>query len=637
MAANASKEQENTESFAKDGASNSDNTDDAGIGAGTLGKLHWAHWLVVSLSLVLTLSAWYFTKKQTEERVAARFEREADRVIELVKERMQKYEDGLWGGVSAIQAMGGDTDYKNWLKFANSFRIDVKYPGINGIGVIHHVPKKQLGSYLRKHRRERPDYTIFPKHNEKEYLPITFVEPYAANAKAVGLDMAHEQNRYTAAKQARDTGEAQITGPIVLVQDSAKTPGFLFYAPFYKGGPKGTVQGRRDNFIGMVYAPFITSKLIAGSLQKEKRLVGLSISDGQQTIYDEHDTNEASYDPNPLFVREVTVPMYGREWSYKIRSTMAFRQAATYAQSTIILIGGLFIDGLLLSLFIILSRTNQHAIAFAERKNREADEHRMKSANASKMAALGEMAAGIAHEINNPLTIMSGYIDRLQRDIEAETPDKKRMLDICTKSRNAIQRISGIINGLCNFSRDTSNDVFTVEPMTEIITATMDFCRERVKNKGIEMKLEIDAGISLRCKKIPLSQVLINLVNNSVAAIKDQENPWIKISARSERMDVVISVADSGQGIAAELYEKIFQPFFTTKDVGEGTGLGLSVSSGLIKKMNGEMTLDRTAANTTFVIRLFEAIVETAPPSEKTEASDSKDASTKSNSGKKAA
>ena len=89
------------------------------------GTLHWVHWLVISLSLLLTFGAWYFTKQQVDDKVAAQFEREADQVIELIVERMQKYEDGLWGGVGTLQSQGGDISNENWLIFANTLSLQV--------------------------------------------------------------------------------------------------------------------------------------------------------------------------------------------------------------------------------------------------------------------------------------------------------------------------------------------------------------------------------------------------------------------------------------------------------------------------------------------------------------------------------
>ena len=338
------------------------------------GRLHWFHWAIISLSLVVTLGAWYFTKEQVEEKAANQFQRATDQALELISERMQKYEDGLWAGVAAIQAHGGEITYEDWRVFAQSLRIELKYPGINGIGVIHSVSpenletylENQLGlrlsqkyedglwagvaaiqahggeityedwrvfaqslrielkypgingigvihsvspenleTYLENQRSSRPDYRIHPEHDKREYLPITYIEPSAANARAVGLDMAHETNRYSATIKARDTGTAQITGPIVLVQDEDRTPGFLFYAPYYTGGTQDSLLDRRSHFARMVYAPFVFHKLMDGVLDKDRRQIRLRISDNADILYDELTDKDRESDQNPLFGAEV--------------------------------------------------------------------------------------------------------------------------------------------------------------------------------------------------------------------------------------------------------------------------------------------------------------------------------------------
>ena len=100
--------------------------------------------------------------------------------------------------------------------------------------MIHYVPLVDLTTYLDWMRQEMPSYAIRPAHDNPEFWPISYVEPQSMNAKAVGLDVAHETNRYTAAKKAAATGTSQITGPITLVQDAKRTQGFLFYVPWYK-------------------------------------------------------------------------------------------------------------------------------------------------------------------------------------------------------------------------------------------------------------------------------------------------------------------------------------------------------------------------------------------------------------------
>lgn len=329
-------------------------------------SLHWMHWLVVISSLVLTFGAWYVSQYQINERIEARFDSQSKHVVAQITERMQKYEDALWGGVAAINSQSNGINYIEWKRFADTLHIDTKYPGINGIGVIYYVLPERLNAYLAKKRSLRPDYNIHPEHDKNEYWPITYIEPVASNAKAIGLDMAFEKNRFEAAKKARDTGKAQITAPIVLVQDAKKTPGFLFYAPFYEGNTiPATLEERQEKFIGMVYEPFITYRLMEGMLKKEHRLVNIRLRDGDEVIFDEFSQDLEDLDPNPLFEHTVEVTMYGRPWKVDIRSAQSFRTLVHNNQPIIILVGGLLVDAMLLWVFLLLTRSNKLATDLA--------------------------------------------------------------------------------------------------------------------------------------------------------------------------------------------------------------------------------------------------------------------------------
>ena len=112
------------------------------------GRITAFHVIVVSLSLVLTLGAWQFSKSQIDTRIGLRFEASRDRTLGLITDRMKKYEDALWAGVAAIESHDGEISYEAWRTFAHTLRIDERYPGINGIGVIHFHTAETLGAYL---------------------------------------------------------------------------------------------------------------------------------------------------------------------------------------------------------------------------------------------------------------------------------------------------------------------------------------------------------------------------------------------------------------------------------------------------------------------------------------------------------
>jgi len=151
------------------------------------------------------------------------------------------------------------------------------------------------------------------------------------------------------------------------VQDATKTPGFLFYAPFYRGEIPSTVNARRASFAGLVYAPFIFKNLMAGTLDKLERTVGIGISDGDSVLYDENTETEAEFDPAPLFRKTVTTQMYGRPWVFTVQSTKSFRQGADSNMPAVILVSGIAIDGLLFCLFVAFARSGRKAVDFANK------------------------------------------------------------------------------------------------------------------------------------------------------------------------------------------------------------------------------------------------------------------------------
>ena len=335
------------------------------------GRLHWFHWLIVGASLLLTIVAWYFVQTQVDQRIKNRFDQEAREVVALVVERMQKYEDALWSGVAAIHAHGDEIDRRGWKRFSETLKIDRKYPGINGIGVIYHLRPGEVAAFLAKQRIDRPGFKIFPPHSHNEFFPITYTEPSDLNEAAIGLDLAHETNRYTAARNARDTGKPRVTGPITLVQDAGRTPGFELFVPFYSDGPHETVEARRRNFIGIVYGAFIFKNLMHGTLDSDRRVVGIRITDGDDVLYNENDAELTNRSGPPRFTKAISIQEFGRKWDFEIISKKSFDNISSNQRPWLILLGGGVIDAMLLALLLFLARSNRQAVEFADRMNHQ--------------------------------------------------------------------------------------------------------------------------------------------------------------------------------------------------------------------------------------------------------------------------
>lgn len=231
-------------------------------------------------------------------------------------------------------------------------------------------------------------------------------------------------------------------------------------------------------------------------------------------------------------------------------------------------------------------------------------EHK-KQLQVQKMSSLGEMAAGVSHEINNPLTVIMGKAFAIKRDLQTKLPDDSTIAANVNKIEEMVVRISRIIKALRNFSRNSENDETQIVPLHEVLDSTLDLCRERFASNGIKLNVNIDRNIMVKCRATEISQVILNLLNNSFDAVHDKADACIDIEAHKYNANMAeVVVADNGIGITPEVAHKIMQPFFTTKAVGKGTGLGLSISKGLVESNKGELNFLAEKSKTTFQVLL---------------------------------
>ena len=224
---------------------------------------------------------------------------------------------------------------------------------------------------------------------------------------------------------------------------------------------------------------------------------------------------------------------------------------------------------------------------------------------AGKMATLGEMATGIAHELNQPLNVIKVGADFFTKMIQrGKKISEENLLKVSHNVSEQVDRATDIINHLRDFGRKTDFKQYPVN-INESIRDVFTLLGEQLRVRDIEVNLDLDGSLpKIMANKNPLEQIFLNLVTNARDAMESKGKRNYKkltISTFQEKRKVVVRVSDTGTGIPRDIREKIFEPFFTTKEVGKGTGLGLSITYNLVKDFEGEIELESTSERgTTF-------------------------------------
>lgn len=239
------------------------------------------------------------------------------------------------------------------------------------------------------------------------------------------------------------------------------------------------------------------------------------------------------------------------------------------------------------------------------------EEQQARMAHTAKMAALGEMAGGVAHEINTPLAAMGIRIEQILEILQSERVENPELWNQIFKGLSQVQsmvnRIANIVKGLRFFAREGQQDPMEKVKVSTLLEGTLDLCKERFASHAIPLSVnqnEDYISSEVECRPIEISQVLLNLLNNAFDAVQNLPDKWVRVEVANFAESIEISVTDSGPGIPKALREKIMQPFFTTKEIGKGTGLGLSISKGIIDQHGGKLMIDDQSPHTKLILSL---------------------------------
>jgi two-component system NtrC family sensor kinase len=397
-----------------------------------------------------------------------------------------------------------------------------------------------------------------------------------------------------------------------------QSPHFIISISQGKGEDRWTLRATIDflSFSSLVrnlhigetgFAYIVNSRGVYQTRPKDKRNQDLELTPRREltrpeslagvSIYESFDGEGDNY-------ITVSAPIKGGEWEliYQQKASDAFSAMTRTEFVTLIifLIGGVSI----VAMALIISRK---LVLRFQAIDQESELMSKQIVETGKLAAIGELAAGIAHEINNPVAIMieeAGWVGDLMEDEGRELPSYAEIRRALTQVGNQGRRCKDITHKLLSFARQTDSRVIEMS-VPEFIREVVEISMQQARFAQVEFDLNLDESMPrISTSATELQQVLLNLVNNAIQAM-EPEGGKLSISCFMETGQAVITVGDTGPGIPAANLGRIFDPFFTTKPVGKGSGLGLSICFGIIHQMGGEIDVESTVGvGTRFTIRL---------------------------------
>ncbi len=279
------------------------------------------------------------------------------------------------------------------------------------------------------------------------------------------------------------------------------------------------------------------------------------------------------------------------DWILVFQQSESDAHSALYSARRITLL--IFLLGVfsIIAVAIILSRGLIKRIWEADQQKELMNE---KVIEAGKLASVGELAAGIAHEINNPVAVMveeAGWMQDLLDEDETESENKEEFRRSLNQIKLQGARCKQITHKLLSFARKTDPIPKKVD-LNDVVNEAVALCGQRTRGGAVKLETVLSDDLpTVRVSPTEAQQVFINLINNAIDAVEPKGGS-IQVKTRQEGNYVVVDVEDDGPGIPAYVLPRIFDPFFTTKQVGKGTGLGLSICYGIMKKIDGDITIN---------------------------------------------
>ncbi len=625
-----------------------------------------------SLSLAAAAVVWNWEN----QRMQAEFYQQADRLNTALQQSINKNLEFLYS-IQAFYSASPEVSREDLREFVQPALS--RNSAIFSVNWVLRVPAADKAAYEQRIRAEGfPAFQIYERDADKkpvpvkarsEYFPVTYREALEADTRALGFDLASSPERKAALEKSVNTGKIAASGKIKLIRNDR--PGVQLFVPVPgRASSPDNSANSRENLRGVISGVFQITNMVNYSLES------LNLDNINFYVYDNSATEKERflmrYDsqskqliddpklekPELINLQQVCqnpsactrlFNVADRQWMLLVLPGNGYSGLTTHQGSLAICAIGLLMTGsLTIYLLMSLERTAKIEKQVCDRtiqlKERTAEletalenlqQAQLKLIQTEKMSSLGQLVAGVAHEINNPVNFISGnlihageytknlleLVEIYQQQYPNPTPEvqaKLKKIDLefisedlpkILKSMNVgSERICQIVLSLRNFSRLDEAEMKSVD-IHQGIDSTLMILDSRLKSNGnftgIQVIKEYGKLPLIECWAGQLNQVFMNVLSNAIDVLSDEKKPkkaavnhssnsmfipTIRISTELLNCNsVCVRIADNGSGMTENVKKRLFEPFFTTKPVGKGTGLGLSIGYQIVEKHQGSL------------------------------------------------
>jgi signal transduction histidine kinase len=578
-------------------------------------------WLLLLFSLSLTAWSWRDAVGENKRIRERHFERLFDQFTSAIADRVDGYSDSH-SGAAALFRHSVMVTSREWRQFVDSLDIDQRHPGLNGAGYIEVVEADDRQVFESRARFDGyPDFRVQATRGRARFYPVKLIEPIERNRAVLGLDMQNEASSFEAMERARDAGRTRMSQRVILSQDDRDLPGFRLFLPLYGSEmPPESEEERRQKLTGWIYASFVSQEFIDGLLNEllpnAHQQLSLAIYSGEEVsesarLYRDPFEVSDSSESDAALVQVESRDMLGQPWTFVAKPGPAFADFVPPRNAPRVLVSGLAISVAVFGLFLSMTRTRSRALAIAramthdlasrsealEHSNRDLEaavqtaeqaadallEQHATLARTDRMAAVGEMAGGLAHEIRNPLAGIRMSLENLSTETGDEALRERIEAPIAE-----LDRLARLLNRYLSPLRHEPEPLAGVA-VSDLVEELCGLLRYRLP-ENIRLDVKVSEDIEWMLPKDRIRQSLLNLVLNAIQAIGDAAGT-ITISALRQGGRLDLCVEDDGPGFPDTVLEGPVQRFQSHTE--EGTGLGLAMVRRVAEDLGGRLVLER--------------------------------------------